>query len=596
MINKKLLGGLLFGTSVLVAISPLNAKEVSAKDIVGSDNVLPLTTDKVTSPVLTLKTMGQDKFSEDFRSKAYIKTDFTVYHNDPKEKVFNQKSVNLLPTGSYADVDKVELFSGETYVLLSVLGRKIGWVTEDSIAYTSYAEIESTKTLDSEKTYGIIATEQVTYDKPKPLKDSKLVKTTLPKDTVVTLIEDVLINNELSYDTWFLYKSAENEGYINISDLKNLELFGTENAKGTLRSDIVRVYKDATHTSEVVTELKSKDSKVDLFSKKLEKLSDTKEDWVKIKTTDGTETFVPKSAVNYIDYATEKEVRTVNKLGYMLEDATLMTLPTGYKDSKESVKLTKDTLVTLNNYKTVTFKGQETKWVSVSLDGAEIGYIPSDKVREVNPTEEITYTLDNNDNLESLLSEFHLTKDNFYLMNISLADKELTEGTTVRVQQEPQVYDTSNVYGSNDTVELVKELMPSVDSIKEAGLKPSVAFAQAIHESGGGTSGLAEKNNNLFGIKGTYKGEGSSWSTWEDYGNGSVTIDATFRSYPSKVESVLDYIDLITENSRYSRAVNAETPLDSITAIKNGGYATDPLYIAKVMNVIDSYDLTQFDN
>ena len=40
----------------------------------------------------------------------------------------------------------------------------------------------------------------------------------------------------------------------------------------------------------------------------------------------------------------------------------------------------------------------------------------------------------------------------------------------------------------------------------------------------------------------------------------------------------------------------AETPLECITAIKNGGYATSPTYINTIMSIINSNNLTKYDN
>ena len=38
------------------------------------------------------------------------------------------------------------------------------------------------------------------------------------------------------------------------------------------------------------------------------------------------------------------------------------------------------------------------------------------------------------------------------------------------------------------------------------------------------------------------------------------------------------------------------TPLEGITAIKNGGYATSPTYIDTIMSIINSNNLRQYDN
>lgn len=130
---------------------------------------------------------------------------------------------------------------------------------------------------------------------------------------------------------------------------------------------------------------------------------------------------------------------------------------------------------------------------------------------------------------------------------------------------------------------------------------PSVAMAQAALETGYGTSGLMTKANAYFGIK-----AGSSWTgkvyssaTGEVYGGVSVVITATFRAYDSKAASVKDYYDLITQSSRYSggvsTAANILTPYTTIYNIWDGGYATDPDYVSKIMSIINNYNLTSWD-
>lgn len=127
---------------------------------------------------------------------------------------------------------------------------------------------------------------------------------------------------------------------------------------------------------------------------------------------------------------------------------------------------------------------------------------------------------------------------------------------------------------------------------------PSVCIAQAALETGWGTSGLMTKANAFFGIKtgSSWKGKVYSSKTNECYDGKTYTqITAAFRAYDSLEESVADYYNLICGSSRYAGAVNNGNAESAITAIKNGGYATSPTYIKNVMNIINSYNLTQYD-
>ena len=137
---------------------------------------------------------------------------------------------------------------------------------------------------------------------------------------------------------------------------------------------------------------------------------------------------------------------------------------------------------------------------------------------------------------------------------------------------------------------------------KDAGtgfVLPSVCIGQAALETGWGGSSLMTKANAFFGIKATTSWGGKVFSskTQECYDNVNyTTITAAFRAYDTPADSVKDYYDLITGSARYAAAVNVTDARTAITAIKEGGYATSPTYIANVMAVIDSNNLTQYDN
>ena len=131
-----------------------------------------------------------------------------------------------------------------------------------------------------------------------------------------------------------------------------------------------------------------------------------------------------------------------------------------------------------------------------------------------------------------------------------------------------------------------------------AWILPSICIAQSALETGWGTSNLMIKANAFFGIKAgkTWKGKVYSSKTAECYdGVSFTTITALFRAYDSLEDSVKDYFDLICNNKRYSGAVGKTDAEACITAIKAGGYATDPDYVSKIMNIVEKYDLTRYD-
>lgn len=133
---------------------------------------------------------------------------------------------------------------------------------------------------------------------------------------------------------------------------------------------------------------------------------------------------------------------------------------------------------------------------------------------------------------------------------------------------------------------------------RDNDLYPSVTIAQALHESAAGTSGLgAAPYYNLFGIKGQSASGGYvTMTTWEDdgYGNAYV-IDDQFRAYNSWAESLDDYASLLSWDY-YDGVHKTHAPTyQDATAYLTGRYATDTSYNHKLNEIIETYNLTQYD-
>jgi flagellum-specific peptidoglycan hydrolase FlgJ len=135
-------------------------------------------------------------------------------------------------------------------------------------------------------------------------------------------------------------------------------------------------------------------------------------------------------------------------------------------------------------------------------------------------------------------------------------------------------------------------------------LYASVMIAQAILESGWGTSTLTTQANNMFGIKGSYNGQYVEMATLEDNGSGNYyQILAKFRKYPSLRESFEDNAYVLRNTSftagsyYYSGAwLSNTTSYTEATAWLQGRYATDTSYASKLNNLIATYNLTQYDS
>ena len=160
--------------------------------------------------------------------------------------------------------------------------------------------------------------------------------------------------------------------------------------------------------------------------------------------------------------------------------------------------------------------------------------------------------------------------------------------------------------------EFLNYFIPIMTKIaNENGLFPSIMIAQAAHESNYGESLLSRAPYyNLFGIKGSYNGNSVVWKTWEEIDGKNVIVDDKFRDYDSYLESIYDYVRVLqntmlggqprysrtwTENSKDYRDAAYGLILDKTVTPNKGGYATDSSYAVKIINLIEAYELYNYD-
>jgi flagellar protein FlgJ len=133
--------------------------------------------------------------------------------------------------------------------------------------------------------------------------------------------------------------------------------------------------------------------------------------------------------------------------------------------------------------------------------------------------------------------------------------------------------------------------------MRQSKVFASVTLAQAILESGWGSSGLAQKGFNLFGIKaiGGWTGPTISMPTREVVNGQSITVQAAFRKYPNWLGSIQDHAAFLTGNPRYAAAFKAANGEAFATAIAAAGYATDPNYANSLIALMRQHNLAQYD-
>ena len=143
--------------------------------------------------------------------------------------------------------------------------------------------------------------------------------------------------------------------------------------------------------------------------------------------------------------------------------------------------------------------------------------------------------------------------------------------------------------------EFINKIAPfAVQDSIHSGILASLTIAQAILESNWGDSVLTREANNLFGIKGKYKGHGYKIKTTEYYNGVKSTPVAEFRSYPTWAESISDHSALL-QTKRYRKVKGECNYVKACQEIKEAGYATDPNYANKLIQIIQQYKLNKYD-
>ncbi|WP_370545924.1 flagellar assembly peptidoglycan hydrolase FlgJ [Edwardsiella tarda] len=145
----------------------------------------------------------------------------------------------------------------------------------------------------------------------------------------------------------------------------------------------------------------------------------------------------------------------------------------------------------------------------------------------------------------------------------------------------------------NSNGEFMAQLsLPAQLASRQSGIPHQLIMAQAALESGWGQREIpmahGGRSYNLFGIKAGKNWEGPTTEvTTTEYENGvAVKTRARFRVYGSYFEAINDYIGLLTNNPRYAAVVNADTPEQAAHALQRAGYATDPHYANKLVQLI----------
>ena len=178
-------------------------------------------------------------------------------------------------------------------------------------------------------------------------------------------------------------------------------------------------------------------------------------------------------------------------------------------------------------------------------------------------------------------------------------------GKTIRSESIPlkiylgKLYTSQAITDKDNFLDFASNM--AIESYETTGMSAALQTAQAILETGWGQSVPVDKysgklSNNLFGIKGSATNGSVVSNTWEVYNGVSFRTDAEFRAYNNVNEAWNDHKSLLLNKSRYEqfREVMHDSTLGA-WAVRRAGYATDPDYSMKLINIIKRYDLQKLD-
>lgn len=181
---------------------------------------------------------------------------------------------------------------------------------------------------------------------------------------------------------------------------------------------------------------------------------------------------------------------------------------------------------------------------------------------------------------------FHIFAKNliFSLLMNYLRTLLLTSGITISVVTYAQ---KNSVY--QQYIDTYKSA--AIDQMRRYKIPASITLSQALLESGAGKSRLATQANNHFGIK-----VGGGWNGPYILANDDAPNEK-FRKYDSVEQSYEDHSILLTQSKRYSSLFTLD-PMDYkgwARGLKACGYATLATYAERLISVIETYDLHQYD-
>ena len=176
--------------------------------------------------------------------------------------------------------------------------------------------------------------------------------------------------------------------------------------------------------------------------------------------------------------------------------------------------------------------------------------------------------------------------------NVKALENPINKLPSVRQQQHVKKLEKGNKPLNKYTLQYIKKYAPlAVLEMHKYNIPASVTLAQGILESGNGRSQLASKSNNHFGIK-CHTG----WKGAKVYHDDDEKGEC-FRKYKFVETSYKDHSEFLSGRRRYANLFKLRKSdyKGWAKGLKKAGYATDKKYPKKIIKIIETYNLYEFD-
>lgn len=172
-----------------------------------------------------------------------------------------------------------------------------------------------------------------------------------------------------------------------------------------------------------------------------------------------------------------------------------------------------------------------------------------------------------------------IKKDETPKENLPIVEPEITDTAPV---EKPVISNTSQYIAVYKDIAM-KEMI-------SYGIPASITLAQGILESGSGRGRLAAEANNHFGIK------CHGWTGDKIYHDDDERQEC-FRKYSSAETSFRDHSEFLAKRTRYAKLFELKKSdyKNWAKELRKAGYATDRRYPEKLIDLIERYELHQYD-